>query len=213
MYTYTSTHHVTLHRGDDDAPLHLSASYIRRQLREGSLITAAFSAAYRGHGLGPEYQAAYADDETTDDWLAALMYWPGYQQFSPVPVFFADHDRVCEVYQLLEDRPVAWMFALTGYQRPRGNPPHGIIFPALAPSSGHTGVNAYAVAQVNMTFALLAMQSPGIWHRRLCDVLGIPRLERKTMTFKGNVMRGELVPRRLSEREPILRPVTRRNRR
>lgn len=212
MYTYTSTHHVTLTTTSGTA-IPLTAAAIRRQLRSDSgLISAHFSQAYRGHGLGPEYTPAWDDDETTDDWLAALMYWPGYQTLSPVPVFFADHDTVTEIHGLLEDRPTAWMFALTGYQRPRGNPPHGMTFPALSPSSAHEGVNAYTVAQINMAFVLLAMQSPGLWHRRLCDALGVPRLEKKTMIFKGNVMRGELVPRRLSEGVPILRPVNRNRR-
>ncbi len=209
MYTFTSTHDVRFFHStlETAAPVPVAHAASRRYRHDHEPLYARFSDAYRGIGLGPEYEPGDDDEETTDDWLCALMYWSGYQALPAHPVFFADFDTVYDVYNLLHDRPVAWMFAMSGYQRPRGNPPHGAIFPVLTPGS-LGGVNAYAVAQINMVFALHAMQSPGVWHGKLCDALGIPRIGRKTMTFKGNVMQGELVPNRLSDGEVVLRPTT-----
>lgn len=210
MYPFTSTHTVHLSDDrtcrDDGSPRHPMTRARARREASGDYFYAFFSDAYRGENVGPEFEPEVDDTELTDEWLCVLLYDSGYAAHSPVPVFFADYATVWNMYNLLQDRPLAWMFSMAGYTRPRGNPPHGRIYPVLVALPP----NAYAVAQVNMVFVLHAMKSPGVWHPKLCDAMGIERITRKSATFKGSVMNGELVPTRLSDREPILRPARRR---
>lgn len=142
--------------------------------------------------------------------LCALLYHTGYPRTSAIPVYFNTAEKVLEVYNLLADRPIAWLYELLGWSRPTQVPPTGLLLPAVVASArgrdAH-GVSQLTVSEINACFFMLALRSPGVWHGKLSRALGVPLTGRKTQLFRGHIVGGHLVPRRYSDEEIILRPV------
>lgn len=205
MFDYTDSH-ITLRTDNNRVCTARQALNIINDPFNPYLPTAVLSAHY---GTTP---VALDDDEP----LCALIYVPGIPGVPPIAVHFGTAERIMSLYGLLSDRPLAWLFELYGWERPPGNPPSGIILPVLVGSStrrGHAcGVSQQTVAEINAAFLMLALRTPGVWHGKLSVALGVPRPGRKTQLFRGAIIDGNLVPRRLDEGGIVLRPVNRNRR-
>lgn len=204
MYTYTRHHNVQL-LDSEGHPLTCIQAFRMSEISEDEteFPLARFS---------PAYGTTRIDCAENPEGLWVLLYDTGYAYTPVIPVHFASLFTTINLYLLLRDRPVAWLFALLGWPRPGGNPPHGRLLMAQVDTLPGCGLSQLAVAQINSAFFLLALRSPGVWHGKLSAALGVPLPGRKTQLFRGAIIDGNLVPRRLHEGGIVLRPVNRNRR-
>ncbi|RTL07612.1 hypothetical protein EKK58_00125 [Candidatus Dependentiae bacterium] len=202
MYQYTPEHHVQLLNGEGH-PLTRNQAFAMAQISEDE--TEFPIARFSRH-----YGRTRVDCTGDDNGLWVLLYDTGYSSFPIIPIHFSTLFTTIDLYLLMRDRPVAWLFDLLGWQRPPGNPPYGRLLMAEVDARRGCGLSQMTVAQINSAFFMLALRTPGVWHGKLSEALGVPLTGRKTQLFRGALINGQLVPRRLHEGGIVLRPVRQR---
>ena len=91
--------------------------------------------------------------------------------------FFGTEAQVAKVKTLIHNYPTPWH----DLEAVEVQVPPGSIVEITCECMTAGDVPSSLIAQVNATFALWMMHSPGVWHTQLADIFGVPTIKGKSI--------------------------------